>query len=42
MISQMALTLGAGVQDGELFAAAAKNNAVAVGGTSMVNLLSVS
>ncbi|KAK3309760.1 uncharacterized protein B0T15DRAFT_387233 [Chaetomium strumarium] len=35
IISQMAVTLGAGIQDGELFAAVAKNNAMAVGGTSM-------
>ncbi|RDK43383.1 FAD/FMN-containing dehydrogenase [Aspergillus phoenicis ATCC 13157] len=31
----MAATLGAGVQDGELFAALAKHNATAVGGTNM-------
>ncbi|OLN86794.1 putative FAD-linked oxidoreductase-like protein 14, partial [Colletotrichum chlorophyti] len=31
---QMAITIGAGVQDGELFSAAAKSNVVAVGGTS--------
>ncbi|KAJ8133560.1 hypothetical protein O1611_g50 [Lasiodiplodia mahajangana] len=31
---QMAATLGAGVQDGELFAEMAKHNAIAVGGTS--------
>lgn len=32
----MAATLGAGVQDGELFAALAQHNATAVGGTNMV------
>ncbi|KNG90956.1 hypothetical protein ANOM_000697 [Aspergillus nomiae NRRL 13137] len=32
--SQMAVTLGAGVQDGELFKAMAKHNAIAVGGTN--------
>jgi hypothetical protein len=32
----MAATLGAGVQDGEMFAALAKHNATAVGGTNMV------
>ncbi|GFF31211.1 FAD binding domain protein [Aspergillus udagawae] len=31
----MAATLGAGVQDGEMFAALAKHNATAVGGTNM-------
>ncbi|KAG6356294.1 hypothetical protein INS49_015681 [Diaporthe citri] len=33
--SQMAITVGAGVQDGELFKFAEKNNVVAVGGTNM-------
>ncbi|KAE8360448.1 hypothetical protein BDV27DRAFT_148700 [Aspergillus caelatus] len=32
--SQMAVTLGAGVQDGELFKAMSKHNAIAVGGTN--------
>jgi hypothetical protein len=32
----MAATLGAGVQDGELFAAMAKHNAIAVGGENNV------
>lgn len=36
MTKEMAATLGAGVQDGELFAAMAENNAVAVGGTNNV------
>jgi hypothetical protein len=36
----MAATLGAGVQDGEMFAALAKHNATAVGGTNMVRRLS--
>ena len=36
--SGMALTIGAGVQDGELFQAAAKYNAIAVGGTNNVSL----
>ncbi|KAG2006452.1 hypothetical protein GB937_008740 [Aspergillus fischeri] len=34
-ITTMAATLGAGVQDGEMFAALAKHNAMAVGGTNM-------
>ncbi|KAI8267230.1 FAD binding domain protein [Colletotrichum sp. SAR11_239] len=33
--SQMAITIGAGVQDGELYDFAQKNNVVAVGGTNM-------
>ncbi|KAH9226324.1 hypothetical protein K456DRAFT_1933660 [Colletotrichum gloeosporioides 23] len=33
--SQMAITIGAGVQDGELYDFAEKNNAVVVGGTNM-------
>lgn len=33
----MAATLGAGVQDGELFAAMAKHNAIAVGGQNNVS-----
>jgi hypothetical protein len=32
----MAATLGAGVQDGELYAAMAKHNAIAVGGENNV------
>ncbi|OBR05809.1 FAD binding domain protein [Colletotrichum higginsianum IMI 349063] len=32
--SQMAITIGAGIQDGEIFDFAKKNNVVAVGGTS--------
>jgi hypothetical protein len=34
--TQMAATLGAGVQDGELFKAMSKHNAIAVGGTNAV------
>jgi hypothetical protein len=37
----MAATLGAGVQDGEMFAALAKHNATAVGGTNMVRKTSL-
>lgn len=33
----MAITVGAGVQDGELFEFAEENNVVAVGGTNKVN-----
>ncbi|KAL4919489.1 hypothetical protein BDW62DRAFT_179025 [Aspergillus aurantiobrunneus] len=33
-MSHMAATVGAGIQDGELFAAVAKHNAIAVGGTN--------
>lgn len=36
--SQMAITIGAGIQDGEIFDFAKKNNVVAVGGTSKVLL----
>lgn len=32
----MAITVGAGVQDGELFKFVEENNVVAVGGTNMV------
>jgi hypothetical protein len=34
--THMAATLGAGVQDGELYAAMAKHNAIAVGGENNV------
>lgn len=34
--SGMAMTVGAGVQDGDLFKAAARYNAIAVGGTNNV------
>ncbi|GJD03912.1 FAD binding domain protein [Colletotrichum higginsianum] len=35
--SQMAITIGAGIQDGEIFDFAKKNNVVAVGGTSKLH-----
>lgn len=35
----MAATLGAGVQDGELYAAMAEHNAIAVGGENNVRVL---
>jgi len=37
---RMAATVGAGVQDGEMFEALAAQDALAVGGTSGVSLLS--